>query len=189
MREFVGEPVDVGDEGRVVGDEALEAPELSAAASDGLGYPRHSPLRLLRREYGTQRRRRPLPRRSHRFPLSTPPGQKNCYAPDCKLSTAGASRASAPSRRRALELAPAYGPAPRLIGWPSACSSRFSHHSRGKGRGPATRKAMNLTGPTGGRLPVDGGWDTERWRGENLENERDAAVAASAARWRSGSSA
>jgi hypothetical protein len=50
---------------------------------------------------------------------------------------------------------------------------------------------MNLTGPTGGRLPVDGGWDLERSRGENLENEREAAVAvaASAARWRRGSSA
>lgn len=160
MREFVGEPVDEGYEGRVIGDEALEAPELGAAASDGLGHPRHGPLRLLRREYGAQRRRRPLPRRSHRSPLSASPplDQKTPLPPG---------------------LQPQYGvsPAAALNLLAERVRESFSHHSRGKGRGPATRKAMNLAGPTGGRLPVDGGWDSERWRREKLENEREAAVA------------
>ncbi len=65
--DLVGEPLDEGDEGGVVGGEALEAAELGAAVGDGLGNPRHGPPRLLRREHRAQRRRRPLPRRrSHR---------------------------------------------------------------------------------------------------------------------------
>jgi hypothetical protein len=48
VREFIGEPVDEGDEGGVVGDEALEASELGAAVRHGLDYPRHGPFRLLR---------------------------------------------------------------------------------------------------------------------------------------------
>lgn len=58
--ELVGEPLDEGDEGGVVGEEALYAAELGAAVGDGLGHPRHGPPRLLLREHGAQRRRRPL---------------------------------------------------------------------------------------------------------------------------------
>jgi len=158
VREFVWEPVDEGDEGRVVGDEALEAPELGAAASDGLGYPRHGPLRLLRREYGAQRRRRPLPRRSHCSPLPHLPTRKPATA---RTANSVRQQPRVPRHLLAGELwrSPLRTALPPcLICWPSACASRFTHHSRGEGRGPATRKAMNLTGPTGGRLPVDGGW-------------------------------
>jgi hypothetical protein len=63
--DFVGEPFDKGDEGGVVINEALEAPELGSAIGDGLIHPRHGLLGLLGREDGAQRRRRPLPRRSH----------------------------------------------------------------------------------------------------------------------------
>jgi hypothetical protein len=63
--DFVGEPFDKGDEGGVVSNEALEAPELGSAIGDGLIHPRHGLLGLLGREDGAQRRRRSLPRRSH----------------------------------------------------------------------------------------------------------------------------
>lgn len=64
--ELVGEALDEVDEGGVVGEEALDAREVGAAVGDGLGHAGHGPPRLLRRERGGQRRRRPLPRRSHR---------------------------------------------------------------------------------------------------------------------------
>ena len=64
--ELVGEPLDEGDEGSVVGEEALYARELGAAVGDGLGHTGHGPPRVIRREHGAQRRRRPLLRRSHR---------------------------------------------------------------------------------------------------------------------------
>ena len=64
--ELVGEALDEVDEGGVVGEEALDAREVGAAVGDGLGDVGHGPPRLLRRERGGQRRRRPLPRRCHR---------------------------------------------------------------------------------------------------------------------------
>ena len=46
--ELVGEPLDEGDEGGVVGEEALYARELGAAVGDGLGHAGHGPPRIIR---------------------------------------------------------------------------------------------------------------------------------------------
>jgi hypothetical protein len=132
--DFVREPFDKGDEGGVVSNEVLEAPELGSAIGDGLSHRRHGLLGLLRREEGAQRRRRPLPRRRHRAPLRHLPA-KNPH--ETHLPSGQGTQCSGGGVRLSTFDAPDSGPVPPPCSTrgPSACESRVSRHCGGRERG------------------------------------------------------